>query len=195
MLIEDEKVYPDCSVEIRIVDVGGLTKPQLIQKLDQYSILLNKYGKQLLNDERFIVSNTKQSLQTVELTVRQLGFSDGATTLQLFRRANELGLDCCPVELGPYLRLQYLDQPEIVSTHISEERKAPSGSITIASEALTEDIDFPKGFYLRRINDEFWLRGYLADHLHVWSPHDRFIFCRAQLLLYEDQEDVLKGKE
>ncbi|MEO2259629.1 helicase [Paenibacillus amylolyticus] len=179
MLVEDEKIYPDCSVEIRIVNVGGLTKPQLIQKLDQHSILLNKYGEQLINDERFIVSNTKQSLQTVELTVRQLGFSDGATTLQLFRRANELGLESCPVELGPYLRLQYLDQPEIGSTYISEEKKAPSGSITIASEALTEDIDFPKGFYLRRKNDKLWLRGYLADHLHTWSPHDRFIFCRA----------------
>ncbi|WP_433583956.1 helicase [Paenibacillus amylolyticus] len=148
---------------MRTVDVGGLTKPELIQKLDQHSISLNKYGEQLLNDERFIVSSTKQSLQTVEL--------------------------------GPYLRMQYLDQPEICSTNISEGNKAPSGSITIESEALTEDNDFPKGFYLRRINDKLWLRGYLADHLHIWSPHDRFIFCRAQLLLYEDQEDVLKGKE
>ncbi|WP_145318535.1 helicase [Paenibacillus xylanexedens] len=181
MLIEDEKVYPDCAVKIRIVDVGGLTKPQLIQKLDQHSILLNKYGEQLLYDDRFIVSSTKQSLQTVELTVRQLGFSDGASTFQLFRRANDLGLECCPVELGPYLRMQYLDQPEICSTNISEGNKAPSGSITIASAALTEDIDFPKGFYLRRINDKLWLRGYLADDLHIWSPHDRFIFCRAQL--------------
>ncbi|WP_405132070.1 helicase [Paenibacillus sp. FSL H8-0317] len=181
MLIEDEKVYPDCAVEIRIVDVGGLTKPQLIQKLDQHSILLDKYGEQLLNDERFIVSSTKRSLQTVELTVRQLGFSDGATTFQLFRRANDLGLECCPVELGPYLRMQYLDQPEICSTNISEGNKAPSGSITIASATLTEDNEFPKGFYLRRINDKLWLRGYLADDLHIWSPHDRFIFCRSQL--------------
>ncbi|WP_091031679.1 helicase [Paenibacillus sp. CF095] len=181
MLIEDEKVYPDCAVEIRIVDVGGLTKTQLIQKLDQHSILLNKYGEQLLNDERFIVSSRKQSLQTVELTVRQLGFSNGATTFQLFRRANDLGLECCPVELGPYLRMQYLDQPEICSTNISEGKKAPYGSITIASAALTEDNEFPKGFYLRRINDKLWLRGYLADDLHIWSPHDRFIFCRAQL--------------
>lgn len=87
MLIEDEKVYPDCSVEIRTVDVGGLTKTQLIQKLDQHSILLNKYGEQLLNDERFIVSSRKQSLQTVELTVRQLGFSNGATTFQALSKS------------------------------------------------------------------------------------------------------------
>lgn len=90
--------------------------------------------------------------------------------------------------------MQYLDQPEICSTNISEGNKAPSGSITIASAALTEDNEFPKGFYLRRINDKLWLRGYLADDLHIWSPQDLFIFCRAQLLLYEDQKGIFENK-
>ncbi len=84
----------------------------------------------------------------------------------------------CPPELGPYLRLEYLDQPE-GNFGSSMQHQAPSGSITIASEVLTEDEDFPKGFYLRRINGELWLRGYRADHLHVWNPGDHFIFCQT----------------
>lgn len=178
MRIENEGIYPNCPVGTRIVEIGGLTKSQLIQKLQQYSILMNDYGERLLTDDRFTTSDTKYRLQTVELAVGNLGFPDGATTVQIFKRANELGLELCPHELGPHLRLEYLDQPEGYSGSSLQRNQAPSGSITIASEILTEDDDFPKGFYLRRVNDVLWLRGYRADHLHVWNPYDHFIFVK-----------------
>ncbi|WP_088043627.1 helicase [Bacillus sp. EAC] len=179
MRIEKEKIYPNCPIITRTVEVGGLTKSQLIQKLQQYSILMNESGERLLADDKFTTSDTKYSLQTVELTVGDLGFPDGATTSQVFNRASDLGLELCPVELGPYLRLEYLDQPEGYSGNPIKRHQAPSGSITIASKILTEDYDFPKGFYLRRIDGELWLRGYRADHLHVWNPDDHLIFCRT----------------
>ncbi|AOH56574.1 helicase [Peribacillus muralis] len=171
-------LYPDCPVIIRTVEVGGLTKSQLIHKLQQYSILMNDYGERLLADDKFTTSDTKYSLQTVELTVGDLGFPHGATTAQIFKKASELGFELCPLELGPHLRLGYLDQPEGYLGNPLLRHQAPSDSITIASEILTEDDDFPKGFYLRRINDLLWLRGYRADHLHVWNPNDHFIFCK-----------------
>lgn len=181
MRIQNEKIYPNCEVITRIVEVGGLTKTQLIQKLQQYSILMNESGERLFADDKFMTSDTKYSLQTVELTVDELGFPDGATTAQIFKRASELGLKLCPLELGPHLRLVYLDQPEGCSGNPLRRHQAPAGSITIASEILTEDDDFPKGFYLRRINGVLWLRGYCADHLHVWNPDDHFIFCQKNL--------------
>ncbi|MGG1791939.1 helicase [Bacillus mycoides] len=174
------RIYPDCPIITRTVEVGGLTKSQLIQKLQQYSILMNEYGERLLADDKFTTSNTKYSLQTVELTVIDLGFPDGANTAQLFKRASELGLELCPLELGPQLRLEYLEQPEGYFGNASQQHQAPSGSITIASEILTKDDDFPKGFYLRQINGVFWLRGYIADHLHVWKPEDHFIFVKQK---------------
>jgi len=177
MLNSNEKIYPECSFKSRTLEVGGLTKWELIEKLQKTSILINEFGERLLADDKFTTSETKYSLQIVELTVGNLGFPDGATTDQIFKRANELGLKLCPIELGPYLRLQYLDQPEGFSGKLPK-HQAPSGSVTIASEILTEDDDFPKGFYLRRINGVLWLRGYLADHLHVWNPEDHFIFCQ-----------------
>ncbi|CAM3881079.1 helicase [Mesobacillus thioparans] len=181
MRFENEKVYPDCPVINRKIEVGELTKSQLIQKLQQYSILINEYGERLLADDKFKTSDTKYNLQTVELTVGNLGFPDGATTDQIFKKASELGLELCPLELGPYLRLDYLDQPEGNSGNLLQRNQAPSGSVTIASEILSKDDDFPKGFYLRRINGVLWLRGYSADHLHVWNPDDHFIFCQTKV--------------
>lgn len=176
MSIENEKIYPDCPTIIRKIEVGGLTKSQLIQKLQKYSILMNEYAKRLFADDNFTTSDLTCSLKTVELTVRDLGFAEGATTAQIFKRASEVGLDLCPLELGPHLRLQYLDQPEGYLGKPSFQQQAPYGSITIASEILTEDEDFPKGFYLRRIDGVLWLRGYRAGHQHVWKSDDHFIF-------------------
>lgn len=158
MNFANEEIYPECFFISRKVEIGGHTKGELIQKLQQSSILINEYGERLLADDMLTISETKYCLQTVELTVRNLGFPEGATTAQIFKRANELGLELCPMELGPYLRLQYLDQPEGFSGNSLQKHQAPSGSVTIASEKLTEDDDFPKGFYLRRINGVLWLR-------------------------------------
>ncbi|MBS4220222.1 helicase [Bacillus sp. FJAT-49711] len=181
MHFENEKKYPDCAVITRKIEVGGLTKSQLLQKLQQSSILMNEYGERLIADEKFMTFETKYSLQTVELTVSNLGFPNGATTEQIFNKAKELGLEMCPLELGPYLRLEYLDQPEGNSVNPLQQNQAPSGSVTIASEFLYKDDNFPKGFYLRRIKGTLWLRGYRSDHLHVWNPDDHFIFCKQKI--------------
>lgn len=174
------RIYPDCPIITRTIEVGGLTKLQLIQKLQQHSIMMNEYGKRLISSDKFTTSDTKQSLNTVELTVRDLGFPEGENTARIFKRASELDLGLCPLELGPYLRLEYLDQSESLLENPSQQNQAPSGSITIASEIISEDDYFPKGFYLRKINGVLWLRGYIADSLHVWNPDDHFVFCQTK---------------
>jgi hypothetical protein len=171
------RIDPDCPVITRAIEIGGLTKSQLIQKLQQHAISMNKYGERLLSASEFTASETAYELKTVELTVRDLGFPNGATLPQIFRRANELGLDLCPLEAGPYIRLDYLEQAEGIQGNRSQ-HQAPTGSITIASEIVREDDAFPKGFYLRKIDGVLWLRGYIADDLHVWNPDDHFIFCQ-----------------
>jgi len=176
----DEKIYPECPFISRTVEVGGLSKGELIEKLKQSSIMMNEYGKRLFASDQFTTAETKYSLETVELTVGHLGFHEGATTDQIYKRASELGLDLCPVELGPHLRLAYHDQPEGKEENLLKKQQAPSGSITIASEILSEEDDFPKGFYLRGINGVLWIRGYLADHLHVWNADNHFIFCQTR---------------
>jgi hypothetical protein len=174
--IKNGRIYPDCPTISRTVEMGGYTKSQLIQKMQQHAIFMNEFAEMLFANDRFTVADKKYTLTTIELTVSNLGFSEGATTIQIFYRAKQLGLELCPLEVGPYLRIQYLDQPEGYLGK-SQQNQAPYGSITIASEILNEDINFPKGFYLRRIKGELWIRGYVADEQHVWGPNDHFVFC------------------
>lgn len=87
------KMYPDFKVITRTIEIGGLTKLQLTRKLQQQSILLNEYAERLLSNDKFTTSKTKYNLKTVELTIRNLGFPEGATMPQIFKRAEELGLD------------------------------------------------------------------------------------------------------
>ncbi|MGG0738851.1 helicase [Niallia taxi] len=175
----NKQVYPACPTIIRNINIGGLTKSQLIQALQDSTIFINKYGEMLLADDRFIVSSNKYNLKTVEIAVSNLGLPNGATTPEILHKATELGLHICPLELGPYLRLSYLDQPED-ATNTSKVHQVPTGSITVASEPLTEDDEFPKGFYLRKIDGKLWLRGYIADNFHIWNADDRFIFVLSK---------------
>ncbi len=180
MPIEPENIYPDCPTIIRTVDVGGLTKSQLILELQRHSISMNASGERLFADDHFTTSETSYRLTTVELTVRDLGFPEGAITAQIFERASELGLELCPLELGPHLRLQYLDQPEGASR--GKGIVPGSGAITIASKRISEEVGFPNGFYLRRLDDGLWLRGYGATPDAVFPAEHQFIFSILELM-------------
>lgn len=106
----------------------------------------------------------------------ELGFPEGGVTAAVHRRASDHGLSVCPLELGPHMRLQTLDQPE--APFEASRHRAPPGSITIASAPLSSDPAVPQGFYLRRVDGTLWLRGYRCAAEHVWSAGDRLLFCR-----------------
>jgi hypothetical protein len=61
--------------------------------------------------KEFKVATESTSLDLVRVSVAKLGFKRGATTQQIYEHAKELGLELCPAEVGPQLRLQYADQP------------------------------------------------------------------------------------
>ena len=162
----------------RVVRVGGISKQQLLTQLAEANVELNEAAKELFASDRFTTSDTPQTLVTVEVAVRDLGFAQGATFLELCDRAVALGLCPPPIELGPQMRLQYLDQPEGYWGHPVTTHRAPPGSITVASPPLSQDEKFPKGFYLRRIKGVLWLRGYWASAENVWNPDDHLVFCK-----------------
>ncbi len=174
-----ENHYTGSNANITIIKAGGYTKPELIQKMKENKILLNVLAEKLIASDYFEVSKECYQAKIVELAVKDFDFVNGATTSQLFSKAANLKLQLCPLELAPYIRLAYFNQGEGYDAH-QLKNQAPNGSITIASEILSEDLDVPKGFYLRRIQGNLWLRGYIADEEHVWNPNDHFIFCIAE---------------
>jgi hypothetical protein len=160
------------------VRVGGTDKQALIQDLHEHNIQLNQAAKTLFQDHRFTTRAQPKLIEIVFLSVKELGFV-GATYQQLITRAFELGLVECPLELGPHLRLQLLEQPEGSAGFTATQHRAPPGSITIASSPLDDSDETPKGFYLRRIDGVLWLRGYCSWPGHLWSPEDVFVFSRG----------------
>lgn len=165
-------------LEVHLVQIGGRTGDQLMGDLVSAGIRLNKHAKTLLASGRFQVEKKPRQIEVVVLSVAELGFPNGAGIQAIRKRALERQLALCPIETAPHFRLQYRDQPEGSIGHPSTQGVAPPGSITVASEPLDAEDDFPKGFYLRRIDGALWLRGYRSDDTHILNAHDRLAYCK-----------------
>ena len=162
---------------IRRVQIGGLTKHDLLLELKRSGVLLNEAGRALLLHDSFTTASNISVVETSEISVGDLGFSHGATIAEIFDRGSQIGLAPCPAELAPHLRLHYRDQPEGAVGQLPTRHRAPPGSLTVASKPTAIDEDIPQGFYLRRIDGVLWLRGYRSGPEHVWSPEDRLLFA------------------
>lgn len=161
-------------VEQRELWVGGLSRSQLLGSLSSHGIHLNAYAEALLASESFD-DRVARPIVVTERTVAELGLANGAPLSRIFQAAEQQGLSLCPVDTGPYLRLA-LHEQTTSSNPLMSSGYAPEGSLTIASAPISDDDEYPKGFYLRVVDRQAWLRGYRSDNEHQWSPDDRFVF-------------------
>jgi hypothetical protein len=155
----------------RTIQVGGRTGEELLRDLSEAGVNLNEHAKTLLLSDHFTATNPPQTVDLLLITVRDLGFADGATLPEILQQAQNSGLKSGPIDLAPHFRLQYLDQPD---GEAGPPGKAAPGSITVASAPISPTV--PRGFYLRAVSGELWLRGYRSDDDHLWDPEDRFAF-------------------
>lgn len=145
-------------------------------ELVRHGIKLNEAGKALFDHAGFTTSDSISTVSTIELTVANLGFPRGGVFADILGTAVAMGFAACPLELGPHLRLQFLDQQEGQIGEQLSRHKAPFGSITVFSLRIDEEEGTPQGFYLRRVNGELWLRGYWSGAEHIWDPDDHLVF-------------------
>jgi hypothetical protein len=67
---------------------------------------------EILGRPAFNLSKMRRDARLVVLAVSELGFEeDGVSLADIYARARQLGFELCPAEVGPQLRLQYLNQP------------------------------------------------------------------------------------
>lgn len=178
--MKGDRIDSDRRITRRTVLVGGMALSRLLKELKRLDVRLNEAAKTLLASRHFRCSEERQELSTVELSVLDLGFPGGAYISDIHEKAAGMGLRPPPIELAPHLRLQYIDQPEGFLGFPITKHRAPPGAITVASEPLSEDEDFPKGFYLRRIDGVLWLRGYKSKPDHIWNGNDRLMFIESK---------------
>lgn len=159
---------PDDGILVR---VDGRTRSEIKHMLTGGGVLLNAHAETLLAHPAFDASEAR-ILRIVERTVADLGFELGATHAQVFAALSERGLEACPVVTGPFLRLATMDQANAPDSVLSAGR-APSGAIHVLSEPLVDDVTYPKGFYLRVVDGQAWLRAYRCDDTYMWPPEQR----------------------
>lgn len=148
--------------------VGHLTRGALRDALAARGVRCNVHARTLLEHAVFD-EPAPAAVRLAVRTVGALGLGAGGTLPQILAAAVAHGLRPCRPQLGPYLRLaDPVEEPGIGP--VEAVGRAPGGSITVASRPLARDHDVPKGFYLRTVEGQLWLRGYRCDDEHVFAP-------------------------
>jgi len=155
--------FPEGKICLQNFEIGGKSSEQLETDLKNKKINITDYTKDILQSKGFTTLKNPEQIEIVRLKVRDLGFKNGATTQEIYTKAEELGLELCPAEVGPNLRLQYLDQP------LGE-------YFWIAMKQITDRGGYPSAFELGRNDVGLWLRGNWAHPASRWIPGLEFVF-------------------
>jgi hypothetical protein len=83
----------------------------LRKALDAGRVRIGDSADEALGRPAFQFSQTRTDVDLVVLSVSELGFKDATPLADIYRRAAELGLELCPPEVAPLLRLAYVNQP------------------------------------------------------------------------------------
>lgn len=145
---------------------GLKTAENFRDALKQNGIKIGDWASDILGKPAFKVSDTEQEVKLVIKSVAELGFAQGATYTDIKAKAKEIGLDLCPAEVGPQLRLQYLDQPKGEWLIIAMEPIAASdGNLRLFNVVAHGD-------------DGLWLHSNYGNPDDFWHADPRFVFCR-----------------
>jgi hypothetical protein len=125
-------------------------------------------GNDILGRLAFTAVTEETEVDLVIVSVSELGFKDGATRKDIYARALELGLQLCPNEVGPQLRLQYKDQPN-------------GEWLLIGMEPITDSRSYPRVFgVLRHDGGMQFLDGSHGDLDYFWLGCHRWVFMRPR---------------
>ncbi len=123
----------------RTITLGAFKSVKSLRKaLKQSGFRIGSWARQLLVSRAFTLAGEETEVDLVRITVAELGFPKGATLQKIYDRAQELGLELCPAEVGPALRLQYPDQPR-------------GELLTVAMEPIADSVDSPCVFCVELI--------------------------------------------
>ena len=128
---------------------------------------ISPWANDLLGKHVFKASEIEMEVDLVSATVAELGFPNGATRENIYKRAQELGLRLCPPEVGPQLRLQYTDQP------LGE-------WLLIGMKPITDSDGSLKVFSVELDADGSWLDSHYARLGRVWRGSYRWVFVRGK---------------
>ena len=147
------------------ISIGELSKEALIQQLVDAGIRFNTYAEILFAHDSFLACPQLEKATLIKVRLSDLRLKAPCSLDDILGRAKILGLRDCPLVLGAFLRLKYLDQPE-------------GPYLTIASLRPQSAETYPTGFYLRNFENALWLRGYRSTGESEWPTDNEFVFLK-----------------
>jgi hypothetical protein len=132
-------------------------------ELEKKDFRIGDWARDMLGQKAFTVATQEEDVDLVNLSVADLGFEEGARYDAICARALELGLELCPAEVGPQVRLQYPDQP------LGE-------WFLVAMEAIRDSDGDLDVFSVGHGEDGRWLDSYCGEPDFFWDAGLRFVF-------------------
>jgi len=171
--------FPNGRIEKAETTIGTKSKEELIKELNEREtsnnpeekIYISDYARNMLQKPEFTINSKSEKLNLIKLKVQDLGFPGSATTDEIYKRANELGLELCPPEVGPHLRLNY--------EKVFGREQAKGEYFRIAMKQMTDSDGNPSVFHVNRYDGgKRWLRSNWAKPDNSWNPENEFVFSR-----------------
>ncbi len=132
---------------------------------------IGEYADDILGKPDFTISSEEMDIELVRLSVADLGFKKVAMLSDIYVNASKLGLDPCPNEVGPALRLVYKDQP-----------KGKCKWIVVAMKSISDsDCDLR---VFRVVHDDYgrWLSTCCGDAGIFYEADCLFVFARRKVV-------------
>lgn len=175
-----ERVYTSLAenkIQKYNIKIGGQTKDWIKKKIEENQVHINDLTKYLLKSKDFVTLENIKNVNLAILTVKNLGLSNKAPTLdEIYKRAEELGLELCPAEVGPRLQLQ-------MQNFTKDSMRWLQNSLAIAMKQIDDRANYPNIFYLDNSNllednyeNNLFLSARNALPSSKWRLNDRFVF-------------------
>ncbi|MCX6812365.1 MAG: PcfJ domain-containing protein [Candidatus Berkelbacteria bacterium] len=155
--------FPEGKIRRAEDGIGGKSKDTLKQELKEKKINIGSFAEDMIESQEFTTQENREQITTIRLKVRDLGFSNGATTEEIYNKATEFGLELCPAELALHRRL-------------ADENQAMNDWYVVAMKPISGRDGGPDVFNLNRNSDGLWLDNHWANSTNPWDSGRGFLF-------------------
>ena len=154
--------FPEGKIRRENLEIGGQTEAQLEVALEQSNVQFD-FARSMMRNPDFFTLKDPEEIKLVRLSVADLGFLGGVAVKEIFARAEALGLELCPPEVGPKYRLQYKNQPM-------------NEWIRIGMKPIAASVGSPNVFDVVRNSDGSHLCRNWAKPDNYWNADSQLLF-------------------
>ncbi len=149
--VEVRKTEKDFAADFTLTLGTHQSGAALLETLIEEKCRVSLWSIQALENPAFRVVASERTVDIVVVSMLELGFAEGelATLDTIYARARQMGLETCPIEVAPQLRLQFRDQPDYSTGDRLGEFFVASDPFVLTREGLPKifsvgrDDDFP----------------------------------------------------